>query len=58
MVVAADVVELDTIVVEVVEDTQAELVTLSVVGLGNSTAAKINLINFWQKFCGRFKQYF
>ena len=39
-VVAADVVKLDTVVVEVVEDTQAELITLTVIGLGSSTAAK------------------
>lgn len=37
-VVAADVVELDSVLVEVVQDAQAELVALSVVRLGNSTA--------------------
>jgi hypothetical protein len=36
--VAADVVELDSIVVEVVEDGKAELVALAVVGLGNAAA--------------------
>ena len=36
--VAADVVELDSVVVEVVQHGQAELVTLAVVGLGNSAA--------------------
>ncbi len=36
--VAADVVELDSVVVEVVEDGQAELVALAVVGLRNAAA--------------------
>jgi len=36
----ADIMEPDTIIIEVVEDSHAELVTLTVVGLGNSTAAK------------------
>jgi hypothetical protein len=36
--VAADVVELDSVVVEVVEDGKAELIALAVVGLGNATA--------------------
>jgi hypothetical protein len=40
-VVAADVVQLDAVVVEVVQDAQAELVALAVVRLGNA-AAKIN----------------
>ena len=35
---ASDVMELDAVVVEVVEDAQAELVTLAVVGLGNSAS--------------------
>ena len=41
--VAADVVELDAVVVEVVEDGQAELVALTVVGLGNSTTERIRI---------------
>jgi hypothetical protein len=41
-VVAADVVELDAVVVEVVQDAQAELVALAVVRLGNAAAAKVN----------------
>jgi hypothetical protein len=44
-VVAADVVELDSVVVEVVEDGQAELIALAVVGLGN-TAAKNEVNKF------------
>jgi hypothetical protein len=46
-VVAADVVQLDAVVVEVVQDGQAELVTLAIVRLWNaasaSNCAKINL---------------
>ena len=38
--VAADVVELDSVVVEVVEDGQAELIALAVVGLGNAATEK------------------
>jgi len=49
-VVAADVVEPDTIVVEVVEDGQAELVSLAVVRLGNSTAGNEMVINLWSEF--------
>ena len=38
--VAGNVVELDAILVEVVEDSNAELITLTVVRLGSSTTAK------------------
>ena len=38
--VAGDVVELDAVLVEVVQDAQAELVALAVVGLGSSTTRK------------------
>jgi len=41
-VVAADVVELDAVVVEVVEDGQAELIALAVVRLWNSTTERKN----------------
>jgi hypothetical protein len=37
-VVAADVVQLDAVVVEIVQDAQAELVALAVVRLRNATA--------------------
>ncbi len=40
--VAADVVELDAVVVEVVEDGQAELIALTVVRLWNSTTEREN----------------
>ena len=43
--VAADVVELDAVVVEVVEDGQAELVAFTVVRLGNS-ATEMQEFNF------------
>ena len=39
-VVTADIVELDSVIVEVVEDGQAELISLTVVGLGNTTTMK------------------
>jgi len=42
-VVAGDVVEPDTVVVEVVEDGQAELITLAVVRLGTAKAG--NFLN-------------
>jgi hypothetical protein len=38
--VTADIVELDSVVVEVVEDGQAELVALTIVGLWNSTTER------------------
>ena len=38
--VATDIVELDSIIVEVVEDGQTELISLTVVGLGNTTTTK------------------
>jgi len=43
-VVAADVVEPDAVVVEVVQDGQAELVALAVVGLGNAAAGRAEKI--------------
>ena len=46
-VVAADVVELDSVVVEVVEDGQAEFVALAVVGLRNTAAEKEFFSALW-----------
>ena len=46
-VVAADVVELDSVVVEVVEDGQAEFVALAVVGLRNTAAEKEFFSTLW-----------
>ena len=43
-VVAADVVELDPIVVEVVEDGQAELVAFTIVRLRNATSAMMIIV--------------
>jgi hypothetical protein len=42
--VAADVVQLDAVVVEVVQDAQAELVALAVVRLGNAATRKMEEI--------------
>jgi hypothetical protein len=37
-VMAGNVVELDTVIVEVVENSQAKLITFTVIGLGNATS--------------------
>jgi len=44
-VMAGDIVELDAIIVEIVEDSQAEFITLAVIWLGNSTS-KNTVINY------------
>ena len=47
--VTADVVQLDSVLVKVVQDSKTELISLPVVWLGNSTAANKN-VPFYKDF--------